>query len=75
MKIVYYLNEGRKKNLYCRISDGTERVTFSLEYTVELEKWNAKKNEVDFEDFHYFTLRNFKDYLTKAHLTKELAVC
>jgi len=67
MKIVYYLNEGRKKNLYCRISDGTIRVTFSLDYTVEPEKWNSKKNEVDPDDLHFFTLINFKKYLTKKY--------
>ena len=67
MKIVYYLNEGRKKNLYCRISDGTERVTFSLEYAVEPQKWNPKKNEVNFDDLHHFTLMGFKEYLTKKY--------
>ncbi|MDR1895629.1 MAG: hypothetical protein LBR10_02430 [Prevotellaceae bacterium] len=67
MKIAYYLNEGRKKNLYCRISDGAERVTFSMEYSVDAEKWNEKKGEVDFEDTHYFTLIQFKEYLTKKY--------
>jgi hypothetical protein len=67
MKIAYYLNEGRKKNLYCRISDGAERVTFSMEYSIDAEKWNEKKGEVDFEDTHYFTLIQFKEYLTKRY--------
>ena len=71
MKIVYYLNEGRKKNLYCRISDGSERVTFSLDYSVEPDKWNLKKGEVDIEDISYFTLKDFKKYLTgKYHELK-----
>lgn len=67
MKIVYYLNEGRKKNLYCRISDGVERVTFSLEYSVDPKKWNVKKEEADFDDVHFFTLMDFKKYLTKKY--------
>ena len=67
MKISYYLNEGRKKNLYCRISDGTERVTFSLEYAVSLENWNSKKEEINFEDIYYFTLLDFKKYLYKRY--------
>ena len=67
MKISYYLNDGRKKNLYCRISDGTERVTFSLDYSVTPEKWDTKNEELDFEDVHYFTLIEFKNYLTKKY--------
>lgn len=67
MKISYYLNEGRKKNLYCRISDGTERVTFSLDYAVSPENWNSKKEEVNDEDIYYFTLSDFKKYLYKRY--------
>jgi hypothetical protein len=67
MKISYYLNEGRKKNLYCRISDGAERVTFSLEYAISTETWNSKKEEIDDEDIYYFTLLDFKKYLNKRY--------
>ena len=67
MKISYYLNEDRKKNLYCRISDSTERITFSLNYFVDPKKWNAKKEELDDEDEHFFTLIDFKDYLIKKY--------
>lgn len=67
MKIVYYLNEGRKKNLYCRINDGTERITFSLEHTIDPKEWNAKKEEVKDKDVYYFTLLNFKKYLTNRY--------
>ncbi|MGC3978271.1 MAG: hypothetical protein QM751_08655 [Paludibacteraceae bacterium] len=67
MKISYYLNNGRNKNLYCRISDGSERVTFSLDYTVDAKKWNAKNEEVNDEDVHYFTLINLKKYLAKKY--------
>jgi hypothetical protein len=71
MKVAYYLNEGRKKNLYCRISDGAEKVTFSLDYSVDPEKWNAKKEELDSENEYYFTLIDFKKYLTgKYHELK-----
>lgn len=67
MKITYYLNEGRTKNLYCRISDGDQRVTFSLGYTVDPVLWNAKKEEVSFEDNHFFTLKDFKAHLEKRY--------
>jgi hypothetical protein len=67
MKITYYLNEGRKKNLYCRISDGAERVTFSLDYAVEAEDWNSKKEEIDDENEYYFALMDFKRYLEKKY--------
>lgn len=68
MKTTYYLNEERKKNLYCRISDGTDRVTFSLAYTVIPKNWNAKKQEVNDNDIYYFTLLDFKKYLNKRYL-------
>jgi hypothetical protein len=67
MKISYYLNEGRKKNLYCRISDGLERITFSLEYEVNPKKWNSKKEEIDSENEYYFVLMDFKKYLEKKY--------
>jgi hypothetical protein len=67
MKITYYLNRERTKNLYCRISDGTQRVTFSLDYTVEPKDWNAKKEEIKSENEYYFTLEHFKKYLTKKY--------
>lgn len=67
MKVSYYLNEGRKKNLYCRISDGTERVTFSLEHTINPKEWNAKKEETKNDDIYYLVLLNFKNYLTNRY--------
>jgi hypothetical protein len=67
MKIAYFLNTGRKKNLYCRISDGTERVTFSLEHTIDPKEWNAKKEEKESENIYYFTLSDFKKYLTRRY--------
>jgi len=67
MKIAYYLNESRKKNLYCRISDGTERVTFSLEHTIDPKEWNVKKEEVKNDDVYFFTLIDFKKYLTNRY--------
>lgn len=67
MKIAYYLNEGRKKNLYCRISDGTERVTFSLEHTINPKEWNAKKEKAKDDDVCHFTLLDFKKHLTNRY--------
>jgi len=71
MTVAYYLVPDRKTNLYCRISDGKDRVTFSLDYHVNEKKWNSKKEELDQNDVHYFTLGEFKDELyTKYHLLK-----
>jgi len=67
MKISYYLNEGRKKNLYCRITDGSDRVTFSLDHTVDPKKWNTKKDQIDDDDLHYFTLINLKEHLERKY--------
>lgn len=67
MKIAYYLNEGRKKNLYCRISDGTERVSFSLGYTIDPKTWNANQEQGDYNDPYFYTLWSFKSYLGKRY--------
>ena len=71
MKIVYYLDldEGKKKkkNLYCRISDGTEQVTFSMGYEVDPKKWDSHIGELDWEDVHHETLEYFRDYLIEKY--------
>lgn len=67
MKITYYLNEGRKKNLYCRISDAAEKVTFSMGYAVEPKMWNGQKGELSIDDIHSFTLDTFKKYLMQKY--------
>jgi len=71
MRIAFYLVPGRKKNLYCRISDGKERITFSLEYAVDPEEWDGKNEMLDNEDVQYYTLSELKSRLTKKyHLLK-----
>jgi hypothetical protein len=67
MKVAYYLNEGRNKNLYCRITDGSERVSFSLGHTIDPKTWNEKKEEGDIDEPYYFTLKDFKEYLQKRY--------
>jgi hypothetical protein len=67
MKIGYYLNGERKKNLYCRISDGVKRTSFSMDYSVDPKDWDAEKEEIDDENEYYFTLINFKKYLTRKY--------
>lgn len=67
MKIAYYLNKGRDKNLYCRISDGTARVTFSLGYNVDPEKFDVKRGVVKWDDQYGLTLDRFKGHLEKMH--------
>lgn len=68
MKITYYLNEGRKKNLYCRISDGTERVTFSMEHYVDPNNWDSRQGKGKCDDEYTYTLIDFKNYLTTKYL-------
>jgi len=63
MKIAYYLNPGRQKNLYCQIIDDTERVSFSLNQTIFEEEWDSSK-ESNLHTESYFTmLTNFNKYL------------
>lgn len=65
MKVSYYINKGRKKNLYCRISDGAERVSFSLGYTVDPKEWDERKEEGPTDDPYFYTLLSFKNYLER----------
>jgi hypothetical protein len=67
MKTTYYLNKGRNKNLYCRINDGKERATFSLEYTVNEKDWDPRGESVKFKDEYYFILNDFKKYLNERY--------
>ena len=67
MKVDYYLNEEEKENLYCRISDGAEQVSFSMGYEVDPATWDADKGALDWEDIHYDTLRLYKKYLTEQY--------
>lgn len=67
MKVAFYLVAGRKKNLYCRINDGKERITFSLEYAVDPKEWDLKKEMLDDEDVQYYTLRELKNRLNKKY--------
>lgn len=67
MKVTYYLAEARKKNLYCRITDGQERVTFSLGHSIDPKEWNAIKEEGSSDDPYFYTLWDFKKYLEKRY--------
>lgn len=67
MKITYYLNKGRNKNLYCRINDKNERITFSLEYSVDEKDWDQRKDTVKTENEYYFVLSDFKRYLKEKY--------
>lgn len=63
MTITFYLNNERKQNLYCRISEGKERAVFSLGYKVDSKDWNKAKEELVWSDPHHHTLINLKKYL------------
>lgn len=65
MTITFYLNNERKQNLYCRISEGKERAVFSLGYKVDSKDWNKAKEELVWNDPHHHTLVNLKKYLSE----------
>lgn len=63
MKIAYYLSRAGKNNLYCRISEGPERVSFPLGHTILPREWNpAQEQELPTEPY-YFMLINLNNYL------------
>lgn len=66
MKIVYYIDPGREKNLYCLITDGEKRVSFLLKYVIPTEKWDQEE-EVLIDDPYYPTLMELKAYLSKRY--------
>ena len=70
MTITFYLNNDRKQNLYCRISEGKERAVFSLGYKVDNKDWNKAKEELAWTDPHHHTLANLKKYL--GELSEEM---
>lgn len=65
MTITFYLNNERKQNLYCRISEGKEGAVFSLGYKVDSKDWNKAKEELVWSDPHHHTLINLKKYLVE----------
>ncbi|GHB73950.1 hypothetical protein GCM10007390_30230 [Persicitalea jodogahamensis] len=67
INIGYYLEPGKKENLYCRISDGKYSVSFSLGYIITLAEGVDEVEGIPVEDPHYSTLMNFKEYLRKRY--------
>ncbi len=67
MKISYYLNKGRKKNLYCRLSEGNQRITFSLKHNIEIEHWDENCSYVVYNYQYYYTLLELKRHIKKRY--------
>lgn len=69
MKMVFYLNENRQKNLYCRVSDGKERFTISLGRTVDTNIWDEQsgmpKASADFDLSD--DLQEYRKYLEEKY--------
>lgn len=63
MKIAYYLTQGRQKNLYCRIIDDTEKVSFSLNQTIVEGEWNSLKGGSSQAESYFTILTNLNKYL------------
>src|SRR5258705_10526884 len=67
MKITFYLSGNRKKNLYCRVSDGKERFTLSLGKSIEVDQWDEEKegpkNDFDLAE----DLKGIKGYLEQKY--------
>jgi len=67
MKVAFYLSGTRKKNLYCRVSDGKERFTLSLGKNVEIDQWD-QETESPKADFDLAEdLKGFKSYLEQKY--------
>jgi hypothetical protein len=69
MEIKYFLKQNNSKNLYCQISEKRAKITFSMEYNVDPEGWDAR--EGDRNDPHYFALQNFIKYLLLRYFELE----
>lgn len=69
MKISYYLNSERNKNLYCRISDGSERTTFSLGHYVDPKTWDNTHEDIKWENQYCGVLKALKQTLTYKYDT------
>lgn len=69
MKISFYLNEARQKNLYCRISDGSNKLSFSLGKAVKQSDWDEKESMPKSSKASelYYDLKEFKDFLEKKY--------
>lgn len=63
MTVTFYLNNDRKQNLYCRISDGQERAIFSLGCKVDNGCWDEKEEEPVWGTPHHYSIVNLKKYL------------
>lgn len=63
MKIAYYLSQGSRNNLYCGISDGTERISIPLGHTISPDDWNPARPEEMRTEPYYFMLTNLNNYL------------
>ncbi len=63
MKVSFYLNKERKKNLYCRLSEGTKRTTFSLKQEIKPEHWNEQKAFLNDDSQYSYTLFSLKRYI------------
>ncbi|MDF2931560.1 MAG: hypothetical protein K0R36_891 [Chryseobacterium sp.] len=67
MDIKYYLN-GSDKNLYCQINDENAKTNFSIGYEVDPKLWDSMKGEVHSTDSYFYTLKDFKSYLSQKYI-------
>lgn len=68
MEIAYYLSQTGHNNLYCRISKGTEKVSFPLGHTISPEDWNPARADETPAEPYYFMLTNLNNYLITKYL-------
>lgn len=73
MEITYYLNETAEENLFCRISNGAETVSFPLGYSVEDDEWDEENAEISPDDPYFYTLISLKSYLSERYETLSLS--
>lgn len=67
MKIRYYLSRNKIENLYCRLTDGNNKVIFSLGYAVDPKHWSAYNEEMRTGDRYREALWGLRRYLANRY--------
>ncbi len=67
MKLTYYIDRENNDKLCCRISDGVDSLSFSLEYTIDPEKWDSRNEESRNEDPYHHVFLQYRLYLNRRY--------
>ncbi|WP_159468063.1 hypothetical protein [Dyadobacter sp. 3J3] len=67
MEITYFLNTAEEENLYCRITEDSDSVSFPLHYGVDEDEWDLENDEVSPDDPYFYSLMSFKAFLEERY--------